>query len=324
MTAWLLVALLNTEVEATRYAAVAQAFAQRRADSPVESPDPAIAQCLELIAQDLFDRRARTPEQVNAVVRGFRTAVGSQATTPYDDYRTITANVVTSATGRVAVSVRMGAVSRLALFESQRRTRIGLPAELQWAFQSELKPHFLPDETIVLHAPSITAPSPLRPYRVLWLASAGEGYRVTGRFDGTWASGGNVATLTLNGNALMVNDLDRFWNFTVGPDVMAPRKQVRWVIRNGSPTERTDTPQDLDLRAIDGWMSRAYRTETLTSEQERFLADIPLNPFFRQVTRNSGPSGQGTEIRLVGAPTLRFLVNSTPSGLVVSYVGAID
>lgn len=285
-----------------------QAFEQRRADAPVESPDPAIARAMEIAIRSIENSQATTSEQANQVLMPFRQALGG-GQIPADYYQNISATVRTRGSERL-VAIQMGAASRLALIQADGR-RGNLPSEFNWIFQAEPHGYALPDNAWLIAAPLTSRDTMRMPYRLIWVRPQGETYAVTARYEGVWVRGHVRNFVQVDDGTVVANTVEPLRSFRTSPQLGAPSLQIRWRVRNGTPTERSETRGDLDLRQIDQWCQQAFSAATPTLEQARFLADVPVGETLRSVQRNQG------EVVLNFGPNLRFRVANGN----VSYVG---
>lgn len=287
----------------------AEAYRSRRADAPVESPDPGIAQAMEIAIRAIADARCVNSAQAESVLRPFKEVLRTQGEVPYDHYSNISGRVATG-DGVRSVSVRMGAVSRWALFDESTGERLNLPTEFNWLFQADVLAYAIPGGWL-LHCPAIVRETTRLPYRLIWLKRDGKSLSVTARFEAVWTRVHESNPVQLEGDLLTAKTLDTPRSFRVAPYVAAPARIYRWRIRAGAPVSRTEEVQHQSLRQVDTWMDRVFRAASLTQDQQMFLADWPGFPMLRNVR------SENSDLLLDFGPTFRFRVGSDS----VQYLG---
>jgi len=287
----------------------AEAYRARRADAPVESPDPGIAQAMEIAIHAIADAHCVNSAQADAVLRPFKEVLRTDGEVPYDHYANLGARVSTG-DGLRSVTVRMGAVSRWALFDEATGQRLNLPSEFNWLFQADVLAYPVPGGWL-LHCPAIVRETTRLPYRLIWLKRDGNSLSVSARFEAVWTRANESNPVQLEGDLLTAKTLDTPRSFRVAPYVAAPARTYRWRIRAGAPVSRTEEVQHQSLRQVDTWMDRAFTTNNLNQDQQLFLADWPAFPMLRNMRSENG------DLLLDFGATFRFRVG----GDAVQYLG---
>ncbi|MBX3097729.1 MAG: hypothetical protein KF812_12805 [Fimbriimonadaceae bacterium] len=309
MIASLITAALLTQTRVDPVESFLSAFNARRADAPVESPDPSIAQAMEIAIQAVLNEGCVNSAQADGVLRPYRTAISQPGIVPYDHYSNIGCRIV-SGDGLRTVALRMGAVTRWVIYNDATNRRLNLPSEFNWMFQSDVKAMSAPGGW-VLECPAIVMETTRLPYRIIWLKRDSDSLSVTARFEAVWTRVNESSPVSLEGDLLSAKTLDTPKSFRVAPYVAAPARIFKWRIRNGAPSSRTEEVQHQSLRQIDAWMDRLFTTNQLDSDQQMFLADWPPFPMLRNMRTENG------DTLLDFGATFRFRV--TPSA--VQYLG---
>lgn len=256
-----------------------EAFAMRGEDHATETPDPAIQKCMDMVMQKLRKdtSASSTPAQIEQVVNYFAKAIASEDTMS-TDFRSMGA-AVSWGFGRVAIGVRMGSAARLRVFNTVTGGLIAVPSALDWSYQFETKPLFLPGGMLVVDGPGIQDAGVRYGYRVLFLKPSDNGFRMLRSMRGVWTLGDGEedSHLQIKGVLGTVSTIEEPKAFRTSNAERLFAKSTTYELDTFPFKVKTVTFDRAAIRAVDDWMAEAMKTPK-TDLQREFAASYGKEP----------------------------------------------
>lgn len=225
----------------------------------------------------------------------------------------------TERNGVQVVGVTLGEWSRV-----RARDRAGneleIPKNLRFIKRYGANPRFVGSILVVIQ-PGIQDAGVRYGYRTAFLTRTKTGFQSAQELVGVWTYDEVEAShLVIDGTRVTIRTLDQPRNFfTASPDRLF-RTVSTWDLSGATPRLRGTQKFDLDMRAVDRWMSTALRAAKPTAEQVRFRKSwSPESPMVDgwKVAKTA----KGSEITLDLGSRYRFRVSK--QGL-VTFLGASE
>lgn len=300
-----LIAPQSQDIQAFR-----DSFAMRKAEFPSETADPAIVKCMDVM---IFRLKAEvdsktTPDQVETILNQYTKAIQAEETSS-TEYGSVGASV-SFGSGRVAIGVRMGAAARLRVFNAVSGQQIAVPRALDWSYQYDALPQFLPGGMLVVNGPTIQDAGVRYAYRVLFLKPNAGQFQLFRSIRGVWTLQEETEShLRINGLVASINTIDP-------PKAFFTDNATRLFHRN-TIYELDQTPFRVRmtsfgasaLRAVDEWMAQALK-DSQTDVQKQFVAAYGRDPKMLESYSEKVMLPDSFEVSLKFDKTFVFVVQS--------------
>ncbi|OJU61404.1 MAG: hypothetical protein BGO01_04765 [Armatimonadetes bacterium 55-13] len=244
------------------------AFALRSDDVASAKPDAGVIKAMDILIDKLRKdtNNGSTGEDIENMLGPYSRAIAAEEIFP-TTYPSLS-GAVTRFRGRVAVSVRMGAVSRMRVFELSSGKVVPVDKAFDWMYQYDAQPNSTFDGGIVVNAPGIQDAGVRYGYRVYFLKPSAGKYITTKRFDGVWVlEDESNSHFSQPGAEVVLHTLDvPLSYFTSSPEKLFIRK-VTYSVRLGTPTLVSEQKEQPSMRALDAWMAKAMKNPQTTLEK---------------------------------------------------------
>lgn len=247
-----------------------RAFSEHKAEVPSKSVDPGIDRAMNI----LIGRLLLEPQKnVEPTLAKFARAVEG-ADSYVTSFSSVDGNVVRDR-NRIAILVRMGAVSRLRLFDAKSQANLPLPATYDWRVGYSSIPHLTKSDEIIVDGFSIQDAGVRYGYIVTVLKAGRKGYVEQAAYQGGWVlEDQGESHLRLSGRILTLKAIDEPKSFFTSSAEVA-LSSVRTVDLSGTkPRIVRQVALAPELRGIDRWM-QAATTNPKTASERAFAKAYP-------------------------------------------------
>jgi len=309
------------------------AFALRLGDAATAKPDPAIQKCMAIIANRIRKETSpsSSPAKLEQVLNFYGRGVEAEQTLE-TDYRSIGGGV-SWGQGRVAVGVRMGAVSSLNVFSTVTGKPITLPqtyrsgigrspgpnlsVNIEWLPRRDCNPSYLPGRMIMVDSAGIQDAGVRYAYDV-WFLEPGKGeYPTATKMSGVWTLGDEKDShVQVDGLTLTLRSLDPPTAFTTDNVTRLFETDSIYQLGAGNPTLVKTETKDRDLRELDSWMKRTMGRQT-TDLEKQFVAAYGKKPQMLEEYKVTSTGLSRSTIELKFEKTFAFQVTRGVNGFTV-------
>jgi hypothetical protein len=309
------------------------AFALRLGDAPTSKPDPAIQKCMAIITNRIRKETSPSspPAKLEQVLNFYARGVEAEKTLE-TDYQSMS-GAVSWGQGRVAIGVRMGAVSSLNVFSTVTGKPIALPTTFRvgigrspgpnhavnfsWLLNRDCRPSFLGGGMLMVDSPGIQDVGVRYAYDV-WFLEPGHGeYPTATTMSGMWTLGNDGEShLQVDGATLILRSLDSPTAFTTDNVTRLFERVTTYQLGAGNPTLVKIEMKELDLRDLDAWMKRAMGRQT-TDLEKQFVAAYGKKPQMLEEYKSTSSGLSKSTIELKFDKTFTFQVTRGAIGFTV-------
>lgn len=284
-------------------------FAMRKADYPLEKPDPAIVKCMDIVAERLRKEvKAASLQKVEDIVNLFYRSI--QAEESFESgYRSISA-AMSFSPGRVAVGVRMGAAARLRVFSTATGKPIAVPKALEWSYQYDAQPQFLPGGAILVNGPGIQDAGVRYGYRVILLKPSETGFKLQQSIRGIWTlEEESESHLRVNGLVASLNTIDLPKAFFTDNTTRLFTRNTIYELDQTPIKVRSTSIGTSAIRIVDEWMAQAIKNPDAELEK-LFVGAYGKEPQMIEEFSEKVISEDSFEVTLKFEKTFVFTVES--------------
>ncbi len=247
------------------------AFAMRASEYPTEKVDPAIVKCMDIAMTGLRKgvKGANESQKIQSILDGYIRAIQAEETFA-TEYSSIS-GAMSFGAGRVAIGVRMGAVSRLKVFNASTGAAIPVPKALDWSYRFEAKPQFAPGGLLIVNGPGIQDAGVRYAYRILFLKGANGKYDIQQALRGLWTlEDESESHLRVNGLVASVNTIEPPKAFFTDNVTRLFIKNTIYELDQMPMKVRMTSSGSNAIRVVDEWMSQAMANPK-TDLQKQFV-----------------------------------------------------
>lgn len=285
-------------------------FNKRSSEYPLEKADPAIVKCMDIVAERLRKevKTSTAQEKVEEIVNSFYRSL--QAEESFESgYRSMSASM-SFGPGRVAVGVRMGAAARLRVFNAVTGKPITMPKALDWSYQYDTQPQFLPGGMLLVNGPGIQDAGVRYGYRVLFLKSTPAGYQQYQALRGVWTlEEESESHLRVNGAVASLNTIDIPKAFFTDNTTRLFTRNTIYELDQIPIKVRSTSLGTSAIRAVDEWMAEAL-ADAKSDLQKEFVAAYGKERQMIEEFSEKVLTENTYEVRLKFEKTFVFVVES--------------
>lgn len=282
----------------------------RKAEFPSETADPAIVKCMDVMIYRLkaeVDAKT-TPVQVEKILNLFARAVQT-AELSSTEYGSM-GGAVSFGAGRVAIGVRMGAAARLRVFNSVSGQSITVPKALDWSYQYDIQPQFLPGGMLVVNGPGIQDAGVRYGYRILFLKPSSSGFQLSRAIRGVWTLDEETEShLRINGLVASINTIDSPKSFFTDSVTRLFHRNTIYELDQMPFRVRMTSLGTSAIRAADEWMAEAIKNPK-TDQQRQFVEAYGKEPQMLESYSEKVVLPDSFEVTLKFDKTYVFVVQS--------------
>jgi hypothetical protein len=245
------------------------AYAVRQGEIPPETPDPAIAECLDILLRTVEAKLRAHPTAAEKEIERWVEPFSQALAKPHEDgpaadeYRSLSVRASVVGGWRF-VTARMGTVTRTDVFDRAWR-QFTVPAELTWSTPWDRLPILLPLGLILVYGDSIQAAGMRVGVRLVWLKRQGRRLRKVGEFEAQTTL--DFEAPEVRGDRVTEHTVDSPKTFWVSSSTPVLGRLTTWDCSSGRPLLAGVRLLHPTLRAIDGAALAARNAKNPTALQ---------------------------------------------------------
>lgn len=313
MVAFLLASSLALSGLQSDVKAFQNAFALRQSEMATAKLDPGVAKAMDILIEKLRrDTDGNTSaEEVTKMLNPYSRAVSTEEVFP-TTYASLGASI-SRGMGKIAIGVRMGAVSRLRVFNAATGKPVAVPKAFDWQYQYHANPIILSGGKVLVDSPAIQDAGVRYTYRVSFLNPGPNGYTLARQLTGIWTLGDEGdGHLSIGGDTMTLSTIDAPKSFiTTSPERLFTRVTT-YDLGGTAPRSTKTEVKEPTFRALDDWMAAAMKAPK-TELEKRFVKAYGKEPRILE-TWSIKRQDKAIYIELIAEDKFVFLIERKADG----------